>query len=143
MLQIPIVATAIPPPRLGPDLVVVAAPCRICGAGFLLNVAVPHPFRNFAYRVVQEVVQVNCRPSARYRLTLQWPEILHQWNVRVNIFMDRANIKTWSHICCLSYWRLAQHIATLPPERGSTNFTMVPTWNISKWSPTLSLGVKT
>ena len=49
--------------------------------------------------------------------TLQWHEILHQWNVRVNIFIDRANIKTWSHICCLSYWRLAQHIATLPPER--------------------------
>ena len=49
--------------------------------------------------------------------TLQWHEVLHQWNVRVNIFIDRANIKTWSHICCLSYWRLAQHIATLPPER--------------------------
>ena len=47
----------------------------------------------------------------------RWHEILHQWNVRVNIFIDRANIKTWSHICCLSYWRLAQHIATLPPER--------------------------
>ena len=49
--------------------------------------------------------------------TLEWHEILHQWNVRMNIFLDRANIKTWSHICCLSYWRLAQHIATLPQER--------------------------
>ena len=49
--------------------------------------------------------------------TLEWHEILHQWNVRMNIFLDRANIKTWSHICCLGYWRLAQHIATLPQER--------------------------
>ena len=49
--------------------------------------------------------------------TLEWHEILHQWNVRMNIFLDRANIKTWSHICCLSYWRLAQHIASLPQER--------------------------
>ena len=56
-------------------------------------------------------------PPPRIDWTLQWHEKLHQWNVRVNIFIDRANIKTWSHICCVSYWRLAQHIATLPPER--------------------------
>ena len=49
--------------------------------------------------------------------TLEWHEILHQWNVRVNIFIDRANIKTWSRICCLNYWRLAQHVAMLSPER--------------------------
>ena len=49
--------------------------------------------------------------------TLEWHEILHQWNVRVNIFIDRANIKTWSHICCLNYWRLAQHVAMLSQER--------------------------
>ena len=36
--------------------------------------------------------------------TVEWHEILHQWNVRMNIFLDRANIKTWSHICCLSYY---------------------------------------
>ena len=39
--------------------------------------------------------------------SLEWHEILHQWNVRVSIFIDRANIKTWSRICCLNYWRLA------------------------------------
>ena len=49
--------------------------------------------------------------------TLEWHEIFHQWNVRVNIFIDRTNIKPWSHICCLSCWRLAQYIATVPPER--------------------------
>ncbi len=79
-----------------------------------------------------EVVHVNCRPSARYRLTLKWHETLHQWNVRVNTFIDRRKIKTWSHICCLSYWRLAQHIATnchtATRALGSTNFTVVPTW---------------
>ena len=64
-----------------------------------------------------EVVQVNCRPSTWHRLELEWHEILHQWNVRMNIFLDRAKFKTWSHICCLSYWRLAQHIASLPQER--------------------------
>ena len=32
----------------------------------------------------------------------EWHEILHQWNVRVNIFIDRANIKAWSRICCLN-----------------------------------------
>ena len=49
--------------------------------------------------------------------TLEWHEILHQWNVRVSIFIDRANIKTWSRICCLNYWRLAQHVAMLSQER--------------------------
>ena len=49
--------------------------------------------------------------------TLEWNEIFHQWNVRMNIFLDRANIKTRSHICCLSYWRLSQHIANVPQER--------------------------
>ena len=39
--------------------------------------------------------------------TLQWHEVLHQWNVRANTFIYRANIKTWSHICCFSYWGLA------------------------------------
>ena len=49
--------------------------------------------------------------------TLEWHEILHQWNVRVNLFVDRANIKTWSRICCLHYWTFAPHIATLSQER--------------------------
>ena len=63
--------------------------------------------------------------------TLEWHEILHQWNVRLNIFIDRNNIKTWSLICFLSYWRLASHIATLPPER----------WVRRILRPTFSLGV--
>ena len=63
-------------------------------------------------RSFPEVVQVNCRPSARYRLNTT-----SSMECSMNIFIDRANIKTWSHICCLSYWQLAQHIATLPPER--------------------------
>ena len=49
--------------------------------------------------------------------TFEWHEIRHQWNVRVNIFIDRANIKTWSRICCFNYWRLAQHVAMLSQER--------------------------
>ena len=49
--------------------------------------------------------------------TLEWHEIFHQWNVQMIIFIDRTNIKTRSHIFCPSYWMLAQHIATLPPER--------------------------
>ena len=35
----------------------------------------------------------------------------------MNIFIDRANIKTWSRICCLNFWRLAQHVAMLSQER--------------------------
>ena len=75
--------------------------------------------------------------------TLEWHEILHQWNVRVNIFIDKANIKTWSRICCLNYWRLAQHVAMLSQELGSTNFAMVPGWNIPNRPPTFPLGVET
>ena len=59
--------------------------------------------------------------------TLEWHEILHQWNVRMNIFLDGPNIKTCPHICCLNYWRLAQHIATLPQERWIRR--------ILKWRP--------
>ena len=58
---------------------------------------------------------VGLRPGTDW--TLEWHEILHQWNVRVNIFIDRANIKTWSCICCLNYWGLAQHVALLSQER--------------------------
>ena len=62
-----------------------------------------------------EVVQANPPPGTVW--TLEWHEILHQWNVRMNIFLDKTNIKTWLHICCLSYWSLSQHIATVPQER--------------------------
>ena len=48
--------------------------------------------------------------------TLEWHEILHQWNVRANLFIGRANIKIWSRICCFTYWRLAQHFANLSQE---------------------------
>lgn len=36
--------------------------------------------------------------------------------MRASLLIDRANIKQWSHICCLSYRRFAQHIATLPQK---------------------------
>ena len=55
--------------------------------------------------------------------TLEWHEILHQWNVRVNLFIDTANIKTWSRIC---FSKLLEVSATFrhPIARalGSTKF---------------------
>ena len=75
--------------------------------------------------------------------TLEWHEILLQWNVRVNIVIDRANIKTWSRICCLNYWRLAQHVTMLSQERWVRR--------ILRWCPAgtyriaahISIGVET
>ena len=75
---------------------------------------------------------------------LRHTEILLQWNVQVTIFIDRTNIKTRSHICCLSYWKLAQHMATLPQKcwvRRILQWCRVRTYR--NWSPTFSLGVKT
>ena len=37
----------------------------------------------------------------------------------------------------------ATYCHTATRTLGSTNFTVVLTWNISNWSPTFSLGVKT
>ena len=61
-----------------------------------------------------EGAQVNCRPPAWHRLDI---EIVHQWNVRVDTFIDTTNIKTCLRICCLNYWTLAQHFAILSQER--------------------------
>ena len=76
--------------------------------------------------------------------TLEWHEILHQWNVQVNIFIDRANIKIRSHIFLSERLEVsATYCHTTARALGSTNFTMVLGWNKSNWSPTFSLGVKT
>ena len=81
---------------------------------------------------------------------LRLAQIRH-WNARKtsslecaggNIFIDGANIKTWSHICCLGCRKLAQHLARVPQERW-IRFTMVPGWTVSDGSTTFSGGVET
>ncbi len=80
-------------------------------------------------------------PSPGTDWALERRKILHQWNIRVGLFIDRANIKPWSRSCCLSFRRLAQHIATLPQERWARR--------ILRWCPTRtyrigrSLGIET
>ena len=72
--------------------------------------------------------------------TFKWHERVHQWNVPVNIFVDGANIKTWS-------FELLEVCATFchPIVRalGSTNFALVPGWNIPNWPTTFSFGADT
>ena len=46
--------------------------------------------------------------------TLEWHEILHAWNERAAHFVGVAKIQSWSRICCVSYWKLAAHIAKRP-----------------------------
>ena len=75
--------------------------------------------------------------------TLEWHDILHQWNVMVNIFIERANIKTWSRICCLNDWRLAQHAAMWSQERWVDEFCVGAGWNIPNRPPTFPLGDET
>ena len=78
-----------------------------------------------------EVLQINCKTDCK----LACRERLHQSDIPVRIFIDKANIKPWSCICCLSFRRFANIFPHYRKKLGSTYFTMVPHWNISNWPP--------
>ena len=61
-----------------------------------------------------KVVQINCHLFARYGLGTGIAQHASSIQIRASRFIDRANIKPWSHISCVSYRTLPQHIATLP-----------------------------
>ena len=63
-------------------------------------------FRKFCRSIVS--------PPPYIDWTLEWHEILHAWNERAAHFVGVAKIQSWSKICCVSYWKLAAHIAKHP-----------------------------
>ena len=64
------------------------------------------------------------------------------WNVWVNIFIDNKHQNMVAHLLFELLAVSATYGDTATRALGSTNFTMVPTWNISNWLPTFSFGVK-
>ena len=70
------------------------------------------------WQSVPKVVQV---PSARHMVDTGMAR------KNSNIFISKTDIKTRSHLCWLSYWKLARHIATLPQERSI--------WQVLQWCP--------
>ena len=45
-------------------------------------------------------------PPAGMDWSRPWHEILHDWNVRVSIFVGQAGFKPWSHTCLEQHWKL-------------------------------------
>ena len=56
-------------------------------------------------------------PPAGMDWSRPWHEILHDWNVRVSIFVGQAGLKPWSHTCLEQHWKLAQYAVNLPCDR--------------------------
>ena len=46
-----------------------------------------------------------------------WHEIVHDWNVRVSIFVGQAAFKPWSQTCLERYWKLPDYAVNLPGDR--------------------------
>ena len=49
--------------------------------------------------------------------SLEWHEILHPGNERVEHFAALARVKSWSHCACSHYWKFARYVARLPSDR--------------------------
>ena len=56
-------------------------------------------------------------PPAGMDWSRPWHEILHDWNVRVSIFVGQAGLKPWSHTCLEQHWKLAHYAVNLPSDR--------------------------
>ena len=91
-------------------------------------------FRKFVRRIVG--------PSPDTNWSLQWYDISHAWNVRVDHWSRANGISSWSKKCMTQYWSFASYIANLPAERlGEESTCVATTSNISfPWTPTTSLG---
>ena len=46
-----------------------------------------------------------------------WHKILHDWNVRVSIFVGQAGLKPWSHTCLEQHWKLGHNAVNLPCDK--------------------------
>ena len=75
--------------------------------------------------------------------SLDWHEILHFWNERVNHFSALAGVKFWSQSVCTHYWKFARYVACLPPHRWVKR---VLAWNPpgsrTTGRPALAVGIK-
>ena len=62
-------------------------------------------------------------PPAGMDWSRPWHEILHDWNMRISIFVGQAGLKPWSHTCSKQHWKLGD-----PEDRhvGGTYFFYVP-----------------
>ena len=46
-----------------------------------------------------------------------WHDILHHWNGKAVALAQQHGLKTWSEQCPQQHWKLAMHVANLPPNR--------------------------
>ena len=49
--------------------------------------------------------------------SLEWHDILHDWNMRVQGLTSAAAIKPWSRIVCTQHWDMFSYVAHLPERR--------------------------
>ena len=46
-----------------------------------------------------------------------WHDILHHWNGKAVALAQQHGLKPWSEQCVQQHWKLAMHVANLPPNR--------------------------
>ena len=66
-------------------------------------------FRNLCRAIVA--------PPSDTDWSLEWHDIPHNWNIRVQDFAYAAAIKPWSRIVCKQHWDLFCYVAHLPEHR--------------------------
>ena len=64
-------------------------------------------------RLVRQIVG----PPAGTDWSLPWHQVLHNWNERVALFTEDADVAPWSRQCAMQYWNFASYVTTLPPTR--------------------------
>ena len=64
-------------------------------------------------RLVRQIVG----PPPDTDWTAPWHEILHRWNQRVQVFVIKSGIRTWSEQCVFQYWSFSAYVHSLPDSR--------------------------
>ena len=64
-------------------------------------------------RLLRQVVG----PPAGVNWNAAWHDVLHVWHDRVNTFLQKYNVVSWSETCLGQHWDFASYVARLPACR--------------------------
>ena len=104
------------------DKVVTTVACFAAGHGALYKNDLVN--MHVSYRkLCRQIVGPPPPPGTNW--SLEWHEILHCWNERVEHFAALAAVKSWSQCACTHYWKFARYVARLPSHRW---VSLVSSW---------------
>ena len=88
---------------------------RVCFASGQRTIYKDHLFKlDVSFRKLCRAIVA---PPSDTDWSLEWHDILHNWDIRVQDFASAAAIKPWSRIVCKQHWDLFCHVAHLPEHR--------------------------